>query len=144
MARSDHIQQDDVKNLIDGFPIRVAKENSRLRCTGNIRLFQLAKEKLPHETEVLCIEELDPSADQLKNRLLAEVILGPALMGNHTSDVRIVAEIAEKSGYLEKFGKFGRTMLASLYGVDSRQLKARSSQATNEKPPDPISTPVAE
>jgi hypothetical protein len=141
MAPLDHIKGDDIKSLIQGFPIRVAKENSRLRCTGNIRLFQVAKEKLPPETEVFCIEELEPTPAQLRSRLLTEVILGPALMGNHTSDVRIVAEIAEKSGYLKKFGKFGRTMLASLYGVDRRQIRSQSP-VVPEKSSEPAATPI--
>ena len=120
------ITSQEVGDLLAIFPVHVTRVRSRLRCTGNVRLFRLAIRYLKDESNIPCIEEASFPEAALVRRALTELIYGPACLGTHFSDVRILAEVARRAiaaGRLHMADRPIEVQLSSLYGVDRRRFK---------------------
>ncbi len=80
------LTDEDVADLLESFPIRVCREEHRLRCTGNVRLFQLALRYLPENAAIPCLIEPALPEASLTRRALKELLHGTACLGAHFSD----------------------------------------------------------
>lgn len=122
------MRHDDLMILLTLHPIRVCRFKNRLRCSGNVRMLQLAQRILPHQNNVPCIKELPPSEAQLTQRALIEYLVGPAYLGYHFSDIKILTDVARRAienGGIKIDDPNIESWMAKLYGVDKRQLKPK-------------------
>lgn len=129
---------EQINNLMSVFPIRAILFRKRLRCTGNFRLYQLATKHLPPNQLIPCIIDAPAADSELQLRATQELLLAPAAMGVHFSEIKMLAAIARRAITAKKLA-VAKTMiddayLSKLYGIDRRQLAATTiGQQSTEK-----------
>lgn len=116
-------------------PVQVLRVRSRLRCVGNVRVFQLMQASLAPEHEICCIDLGDRSDAQVRRGFVAELIYGTALMGTHSKDVAALYKgllLAEQAGLWSPPGPITKHV-ARLLQIDPRRLnKVRDRKADDD------------
>jgi hypothetical protein len=120
--RQECIPKGVVHNLLERMPILIHREKDRVLCVGNIRLFRLARVVLDPSESVPTLEYKGNLSkerrERLREGLLIEAFLLPAIFGQRTSELQALSvgwERAEKAQML-KFWSGGSC--AGLYGED--------------------------
>ena len=113
-------------NLLETFPISVSRKNEKWYCYGNIRLFLLAQNALPKNTEIYCVETLE------------ELILGSSVIGISHRDKKIAANLAKnaaKQNQIPLSEAQAENWVSRIYGVDRRTVKNPPEKAADLKNP---------
>lgn len=74
------------------------------------------------------------SAEALRRRVLTETIWGPALLGTHFRDAKLLADVGRRAieaGHLTLSETDLEVAIAQRYGVDRRQLKRKPPANTD-------------
>lgn len=118
-----------INSLLDIFPIRVVRYRKHLRCSGNLRLYQLAIQHLAPTHLIPCIIENPASDKALQDRAIQECLFAPAALGIRFSDIKLLAALARRAHAAQKLTVeplVDDAYIAKLYGVDRRQLSDKA------------------
>lgn len=121
--------EQQITSLLDIFPIRTVRYLKHCRCSGNIRLYQLAIQHLAPTQLIPCFMETPASEKALQDRAIQECLFAPAALGIRFSEVRLLAEIARRANAAQKLTArplVDDAFLAKLYDVDRRQLSGKA------------------
>jgi len=117
-------------NLLEIFPINLCKFNDQWMCTGNIRLYLLAKSRLNTKDKIFCLEVEQQEKHILKEKVLQELLLSASVLGIASSDKKLALKLA-KTAAQNKIIDVSETKvekwIAEIYGVDPRTLKKGES-----------------
>ena len=125
-------------NLLETFPISVSRKNEKWYCYGNIRLFLLAQNALPKNTEIYCVETEPLQTAELAIRTLEELILGSSVIGISHRDKKIAANLAKnaaKQNQIPLSEAQAENWVSRIYGVDRRTVKNPPEKAADLKNP---------
>ncbi len=114
-----------VERLLEIHPLILTELNNGLRCTGNFRLFQIARRSLPQDALIPCLLESTIREDLLQQRAIAELLYYPAYAGAHSSDVPSLFEVylrAIEQGKVQEPSEPPFAYFSKLYGIDRRRL----------------------
>lgn len=75
------LSEQQINHLLDIFPIRIVRDRKHLRCTGNIRLYQLGIQHLSPSHSISCIAENPLTDNALQDRAVQELFFAPAALG---------------------------------------------------------------
>ena len=118
-----------VRNILEVMPLLVMREQDVVVCVGNIRLYRLANYALdPQEfvpTRQLAATLTTDCFDNLKNSLLAEAFLLPAIFGRRTAEQRSLKIAWERAGKAKR--------LEFWPGVDSYSELCRENKAVSRR-----------
>lgn len=110
--------------------IRVARENGRLRCIGNVRTFLAMRATLSDDPEVTCVEVFGISAAKIRANCIADFLYEPAIAGIHFSETRILCDVARRAvqAGLWTTQQPVEIYIANLFDVDRRQLTRKTAK----------------
>ena len=118
-----------VRNLLEVMPLLVTREKDDVVCVGNVRLYRLANYALdPQEfvpTRQPAATLTTDGCDSLKNSLLAEAFLLPAIFGRRTAEQRSLKTAWERATEAK--------LLEFWPGVDSYSELCRDNKAVGRK-----------
>lgn len=114
-----------VRSVLESMPLLVMKEQDEVVCVGNIRLYRLANYALaPQEfvpTRQLAATLTNNGSDNLKNSLLAEAFLLPAIFGRRPAELRALKLAWQRAAEAKHLGFWP--------GVDSYSELCRETRA---------------
>lgn len=132
------LSEQQISHLLDIFPIRIVRDRKHLRCTGNIRLYQLGIQYLSPSQSIPCLTE-NPLTDKvLQDRAVQELLLAPAALGVRFSDIKLLAALARRANAAEKLTAeplVDDAYMAKLYDVDIRQLRDKANTPPDTQKP---------
>lgn len=124
-AAHRHLLPTQLAQLLEVYPILVTKLRDGVVCSGNIRLFHIAKAVFPDDEAIAVrLEEAIPHKD-LTRRAVAEILFGNVLALNHR-EARTMMAIADRAldrNYLTGSKVQLEKLIAATFGVDRRTLR---------------------
>lgn len=132
---SDTLAACDIADLLELHPLRVSTTDKRLRCSGNVLMYQLALRLLSDNHPVPCIVEPLLPEKRLIERAIKELVYGTACLGAHFSDIKIIARIAKQAldaGHITINNHSVESLITKLFRVDKRQLKSALSHSDTQ------------
>jgi hypothetical protein len=130
--------EQQIQSLLDIFPLRIVRYRKHLRCSGNIRLYQLAIQHLAPTQLIPCLMETPASDKALQDRAIQECLFAPAALGIRFSETRLLAALARRAHAAQKLPAeplVDEAYLAKLYDVDRRQLSDKAIAPAGSRRP---------
>lgn len=128
MSGAAVLPRDELRRILDIFPILVCPSGPEFAVTGNLRLWAYVA-RLGDETfQVNCRSEALPTDAVIRQRVITEYVFAPACLSLHFSDGPALAAIARRAIEAQFLAPPPQKLvhfLAQLYGVDHRSLEAR-------------------